>query len=145
MVFICTFATNFLSSQSNYLHNFNKIVCMAEDTEYPDVRSSKQVPHLTAIPIQPHTESHWPSHTTPPVKNMNTTEPGPDPTPFKPRAVFPAVLQKYKCNTTEVVSCSAKALGTFQSQANISLTVTQWTWMLITQIAMSENITRKHS
>lgn len=37
-----------------------------------------------------------------------------------------------------------KALSSFQSQANISLTVTQWTWVVITQIAMSENITRKH-
>lgn len=47
---------------------------MAEDSKYSDISSSKQVPHLTAIPIQPHTESHWP-YTSLPVKNMNNTLP----------------------------------------------------------------------
>lgn len=52
---------------------------MAEDTEYPNISSSKQVhhkqaPHLTVIPIQPHTKSHRPSHTSLPVKNMTKTQ-----------------------------------------------------------------------
>lgn len=59
--------------------------------------------------------------------------------------VFPAVLQKYKCSATNVVSCSAKSLSVLQSQANTSSTVAWWTWLLISQIAMSENITRKYS
>lgn len=47
---------------------------MAEDSKYSDISSSRQVPHLTAIPIQPQPESHWP-HTSLPVKNMNSTLP----------------------------------------------------------------------
>lgn len=47
---------------------------MAEDSKYSDISSCTQVPHLTAIPIQPHPESHCP-HTSLPVKNMNNTLP----------------------------------------------------------------------